>query len=167
MGEPLSTSLSHLQRTHTPSDRPSIINSSSSHPWRDPTLLRMKNRPVVSHTLTLRLHLLYLSSSLTSPLLKAWGIPMHQVTGSHLPPRAHLDSNASSYETRPSYPAYPPSHSSRTTDYAHQTVYGGSGQHEDEDYDSSQWVPAHQHPTHHYVGIPTNSLSTSSSVSSH
>ncbi|KAI9612194.1 hypothetical protein H4Q26_008288 [Puccinia striiformis f. sp. tritici PST-130] len=70
-----------------------------------------------------------------------WGMPDHQQTGHDI-----------LYTTDFSHPH----RSYRQGEYLEPTIYGGGGMHED--YDSSSWVPASQHPSSNYVS-PKNSHS--------
>nr|ABB70407.1 hypothetical class II chitin synthase [Puccinia graminis f. sp. tritici] len=76
-------------------------------------------------------------------------MPNHQQTGHDIPLRDPLQSpQAFVPPTHVINDPYYPSQNYQQSEYLEPTVYGGGGMHED--YDSSSWVPASQHPSSNY-----------------
>jgi hypothetical protein len=77
-------------------------------------------------------------------------MPNHQQTGHDIPLRDPLQSpQAFVPPTHVINDPYYASQNYQQSEYLEPTVYGGGGLHED--YDSSSWVPASQHPSSNYV----------------
>ncbi|KAH9469403.1 hypothetical protein MJO28_005805 [Puccinia striiformis f. sp. tritici] len=95
-----------------------------------------------------------------------WGMPDHQQTGHDIPLHDRLQSPP---------PFVPPTHvvndpyytsaGYRQGEYLEPTIYGGGGMHED--YDSSSWVPASQHPSSNYESSIGGTQAYEPKISSH
>ncbi|PLW18733.1 hypothetical protein PCANC_04781 [Puccinia coronata f. sp. avenae] len=78
-----------------------------------------------------------------------WGMPTHHQTGHDIPLHDRLQS-PQPYQPSNHVPQDPyyPSQEHPQPGYVEPTIYGGGGMHED--YDSTTWVPASQHPSSQY-----------------